>query len=71
MVNEDKKEEDKEGENSEDNKDNKLKNKKEEILEKHILEFLLLLLDYNLKDDEYKSVLISAAAVFGVSNNCS
>jgi hypothetical protein len=41
------------------------------MLEKHVLEFLLSLLDYNLKDDKYKSVLISAAAIFRVNSNCS
>ena len=71
MVNKDKEEEDKEGENSKDSKDNKLEDEEEEILEKHILEFLLLLLDYNLKDNKYKSVLISIVAVFRVSNNYS
>ena len=71
MVNEDEEEEDKEGENSKDSKDDKLEDKEEEILEKHVLEFLLSLLDYNLKDDKYKSVLVSTAAVFRVSNNCS
>jgi hypothetical protein len=40
------------------------------MLEKYILEFLLLLLDYNLKDDKYKSILISAAVVFKVDSNC-
>jgi hypothetical protein len=40
------------------------------MLEKYILEFLLLLLDYNLKDDKYKSILISIAAVFRVDSNC-
>jgi len=39
------------------------------MLEKHVLEFLLLLLDYNLKDDKYKSVLVSVAAVFRVDSN--
>ena len=70
MVNKDKKEEDKEGENNKNNKDNKLKDKEEEILKKYILKFLLLLLDYNLKDNKYKSILISTVAVFRVSNNC-
>ena len=69
MVNKDKKKENKKGENSKDSKDNKLKDKKEEILKKHILEFLLSLLNHNLKDNKYKSILISTAAVFGVSNN--
>jgi hypothetical protein len=40
------------------------------MLEKYVLEFLLLLLDYNLKDDKYKSVLISIAAVFRVDSDC-
>ena len=70
MVDKDKEEEEKEGENSENNKNNKLEDKEEEILEKYILKFLLLLLDYNLKDNEYKSVLISTVAVFKVNNNC-
>ena len=69
MVNKDKEEEDKEEKNNKNSKNNKLEDKKEEILKKYILEFLLLLLDYNLKDDEYKNILISTAAVFGVSNN--
>ena len=41
------------------------------MLEKYVLEFLLSLLDYNLKDNKYKSVLISAAVVFRVDNNYS
>lgn len=71
MVNKDEEEEDEEGENSEDSKDDKLEDEEEEILEKYILEFLLSLLDYNLKDNKYKSVLVSAAAVFRVSNDYS
>ena len=70
MVDKDKEEEDKKGKNSEDSKDNKLEDKEEEILKKYILKFLLLLLDYNLKDNKYKSILVSTAAVFRVSNNC-
>ena len=70
MVNKDKEEEDKKGENSKNSEDNKLEDKEEEILKKHVLKFLLLLLDYNLKDNKYKSVLVSTAAVFGVSNDC-
>ena len=70
MVNKDKEEENKKRENSIDSKDNKLKDKEEEILKKYILKFLLLLLNYNLKDNKYKSILISTVAVFGVSNNC-
>ena len=70
VVDEDEEEEDEEGENSEDSEDDELEDEEEEILEKHVLEFLLSLLDHNLKDDEYKSVLVSAAAVFGVSNDC-
>ena len=69
MVDKDNKEEDKEGENNKDNKNNKLEDKEEEILKKYILEFLLSLLDHNLKDDEYKNILISTAAVFKISNN--
>ena len=69
MVSKDEEEEDKEGEDSEDSKDDELDKKEEEILEKHVLEFLLLLLDYNLKDDKYKSVLVSVAVVFRVDNN--
>jgi len=48
-----------------------LDKEEEEILEKYILEFLLLLLDYNLKDDKYKSILISIVAVFRVDSNYS
>jgi hypothetical protein len=40
------------------------------MLEKYVLEFLLSLLDYNLKDDKYKNVLVSAAAVFRVDSDC-
>jgi hypothetical protein len=40
------------------------------MLKKYILEFLLLLLDYNLKNNKYKSVLISIAVVFKVDSNC-
>ena len=69
MVGEDEEEEDEEGEDSEDSEDDKLDEEEEEMLEKHVLEFLLSLLDHNLKDDEYKSVLVSAAAVFGVDND--
>ena len=43
--------------------------KEKEVLEKYILEFLLLLLDYNLKDDKYKSVLINITMVFKINNN--
>ena len=71
MVNKDKEKEDKERENSKNSKDNKLKDKEEEILKKYILKFLLLLLDYNLKDNKYKNILVSTAAVFEVSNNYS
>lgn len=41
----------------------------EEKLENHILGFLLSLLDYNLRDDEYKSALVSAVVVFGVNKD--
>jgi hypothetical protein len=71
VVSKDKEKEDKEGEDSKDSEDDKLDKEEEEILEKHVLEFLLLLLDYNLKDNKYKSVLISIAAVFKVDSNCS
>ena len=41
----------------------------EELLEGHVLAFLISLLDHHLKDDEYRSVLVSAAAVLGVDSN--
>jgi hypothetical protein len=42
----------------------------EELLEAHVLGLLALLLDYHLKDDEYKSALVSATAVMGVDGDC-
>jgi hypothetical protein len=42
----------------------------EELLEAHILGLLALLLDYHLKDNKYKSALVSATAVIGVDGNC-
>ena len=41
----------------------------EALLEDHVLAFLISLLDHHLKDDEYRSVLVSAAAVLGVDSN--
>ena len=41
----------------------------EERLENNILGFLLLLLDYNLKDNKYKSALVSAVVVFRVNKD--
>lgn len=38
----------------------------EEALEGHVLAFLISLLDYTLEDNEYRNVLVSAAAIFGV-----
>ena len=41
-----------------------------ELLEGYSLVFLILLLDYYLKDNKYRSILISAAVVLGVDSNC-
>ncbi|KAF2835757.1 hypothetical protein M501DRAFT_1019740 [Patellaria atrata CBS 101060] len=46
-----------------------LEDEEEAQLENKVLAFLLSLLDHQLKDNEYQSVLISAAAVFGVDVN--
>ena len=35
-----------------------------------MLGFLILLMDYNLKDDKFKSAFISAVAVFSIDVNC-
>ncbi|KAI5359693.1 hypothetical protein J4E82_011755, partial [Alternaria postmessia] len=42
---------------------------KEGLLEDHLLGLLLSLLDHHLKDDEYKSALVSATAVMGVDGD--
>jgi hypothetical protein len=41
----------------------------EELLEAHVLGFLVSLLDHYLKDNEYKSALVSATAVIGVDGD--
>jgi hypothetical protein len=38
----------------------------EEQLKSHVLDLLLALLNHKLKDNEYKSALVSATAVLGV-----
>ena len=50
-------------------KEDKESKEDEALLEDHVLAFLILLLDHHLKDDEYRSVLVSAAAVLGVDSN--
>jgi hypothetical protein len=47
--------------------DDRLDKEQEEVLEGHVLQFMLLLLDYVLGDSEYKSALISGMAVLGIS----
>ena len=39
------------------------------MLEEQVLGFLILLMDYNLKDDKFKSMFISTVAVFGIDVN--
>ena len=46
-----------------------LSEEEEVLLESHVLEFLISLLDHSLKDNEYRSVLVSAAAVLGVDGD--
>jgi len=35
-----------------------------------VLGFLILLMDYNLKDNKFKSAFVSAVAVFSIDVNC-
>ena len=42
----------------------------QERLEDRVLVFLLALLDYNLKDNKYRSAFVSASAVLGVDDSC-
>ncbi|KAF2178766.1 hypothetical protein K469DRAFT_598756, partial [Zopfia rhizophila CBS 207.26] len=49
----------KEREKGSDNKE-ELNKKKKKLLEGHVLEFLISLLDYYLKDNKYKSVFVTA-----------
>ncbi|KAF2175408.1 hypothetical protein K469DRAFT_610880, partial [Zopfia rhizophila CBS 207.26] len=48
-----------------------LKKKKKELLEGYVLEFLISLLNYYLKDNKYKSVFISTTAVLDIDSNYS
>jgi hypothetical protein len=51
-----------------DSDDNyRLDEEQEEALEGHVLQFMLLLLDYVLGNSEYISALISSIAVLGIS----
>jgi hypothetical protein len=49
------------------NDDYRLDKEQEEALEGHVLQFMLLLLDYVLGDSKYTSALISSIAVLGIS----
>jgi hypothetical protein len=53
--------------NSDSNNNYRLDKEQEEALEGHVLQFILLLLDYVLGNSEYTSVLISSIAVLGIS----
>lgn len=46
-----------------------LEEEKEEELERHVLAFLISLLDHQLGDDYYKSALVSVTAVLGVDRD--
>jgi hypothetical protein len=52
---------------SDSNNDYRLDKEQEEALEGHVLQFMLLLLDYVLGNSEYTSALISGIAVLGIS----
>jgi hypothetical protein len=47
--------------------DRRLDKQQQEALEGHVLQFMLLLLDHVLGDNEYTSALISSIAVLGIS----
>jgi hypothetical protein len=47
--------------------DRRLDEQQQEALEGYVLQFMLLLLDYVLGDNEYTSALISSMAVLGIS----
>lgn len=49
-----------------DEEEETLGEEEEEALEGHVLAFLISLLDHTLKDNEYRSVLVSATAILGV-----
>ncbi|KAF2175100.1 hypothetical protein K469DRAFT_767145, partial [Zopfia rhizophila CBS 207.26] len=46
-----------------------LDKKEKKLLKSHILEFLISLLDYYLKDDEYRSVFINTTIVLNINSN--
>jgi hypothetical protein len=52
---------------SDDSDDRRLDEQEEEELQRRVHEFMLSLLDHELSDQEYSSVLISAMAVFGIN----
>jgi hypothetical protein len=66
VAGEDENTDEEEQEMSSDEEEEILGEEEEEALEDHVLAFLISLLDDTLKNNEYKSVLVSAAAIFGV-----
>ncbi|KAH8688032.1 hypothetical protein GQ44DRAFT_323357 [Phaeosphaeriaceae sp. PMI808] len=67
-------EEEEEGEvegEEEEEEEEELGEEEEELLERYVLVLLLSLLDHQLKDNDYRSVLVSSIAVLGVDSDCS
>jgi hypothetical protein len=56
-----------EDDSGKDSVDDRLDEGQEEALEGYMLQFVLLLLDHVLGDNEYTSALISSMAVLGIS----
>ncbi|KAF2177302.1 hypothetical protein K469DRAFT_603729, partial [Zopfia rhizophila CBS 207.26] len=47
----------------------KLNKKEKKLLKGHVLEFLILLLNYYLKDNKYRSVFINTTVVLNINSN--